>query len=130
MEKRESARTEIGNARNHTHAHYITLPNPYQLTDSMLFAQLEEIRDWLRQASQRIGYAVDIMADTDGYARLCVDSFKHDENHEIVGNYAYIEATRYQDGRVGHSITKNINGEPEWEVFAPDMGFTFEGLKV
>ena len=130
MRKEESARTENGNARNHTHAHYNTLPSPYQLSDSMLLAQLEEIRDWVRQASERIGFAVDIMADTDGYARLCVDSFKHDENHEIVGNYAYIESARYQDGKVSHLVTTNIDGETEWKAFAPDMGFTFEVIDV
>lgn len=130
MKKEESARTEIGNARNHTHEHYITLPNPYQLSDSMILAQLEEFRDWIREASERIGLSIEIAAKADGYARVCVDSFKHDENHEVVGNYAYIEATRYKDGHVGHCITKNINGEPEWEVFAPDMGFTFEVIDV
>lgn len=130
MRKEESARTGEGNARNHTHAHYITLPNPYQLSDAMLLSQLEELRDWIREASERIGHKIDVMADTDGYARICVDSFKHDENNEVFGNYAFLEATRYDDGRVRHQITKNIDGVTEWEFIAPDMGFTFEVIDV
>ncbi len=130
MRKEESARTENGNARNHTHAHYSTLPNPYQLTDAMLLIQLEEFRDWIREASERIGFSIDITAKTDGFARVCVDSFKHDDNHEIVGNYAFLESTRYQDGHVRHQITTSIDGETEWETIAPDMDFTFEVVDV
>ncbi len=128
MTKKETARTNADHPT--TQMDYSTLPDPKAMTDAEILATLCEVRDWLGEVAKEINYPIDFRASTDSYSRVTVSNFKFGKDGKIIGNYAFLTATRYDDSSIDFNVTKNYLGEFINIEVAPDNGFYFGVLRV